>query len=86
MRGFGSDDAFPKYQALVAFIWTLLVVSSLWVRSRVMLIIGGALMLPMVALGIYWIMIPIVGVGMLLLTALWYFSAYSRWKNLRSTR
>jgi len=51
-----------------------------------MLIIGGALMLPMVALGIYWIMIPIVGVGMLLLTALWYFSAYSRWKNLRSTR
>ncbi len=86
MRGFVSDDGFAKHQALLAFIWTILVVSSLWVPSRVMLIIGGVLMLPMMALGIYWIMIPVVGVGMLLLIALWCSAAYSRWKSLRMAR
>lgn len=86
MRGFVSDDAFAKHQSLLAFIWTLIVVSSLWIPSRVTLIIGGMLMLPMVALGIHWIMVPIVGVGMLLLIALWYSAAYSRWKCLRLAR
>jgi hypothetical protein len=82
MRGFGSDDPFPYYQALLAFLWTLLTVSSLWMSSRILLLIAGLLMLPMVALGIYWIMIPVVGVGMLLLCALWYAAAYSRWKTV----
>jgi len=86
MRGFGSDDPFSNHQALLAFFWTLMVVSALWTPSRALLLIGGILMLPMMVLGVYWLMIPIVGVGMLLLGALWYSAAYSRWKILDSKR
>jgi len=90
MTGFGSSDSLDPYSPAqilmngIVLIWTIFLVVALWRPNKVLLVLGGIMILPLVVIGLFCLMIPPLGIGLLLAPILWYRTAYAQWKNLQT--
>lgn len=90
MTGFGAKsnslDPYSPSQILIngtILVWTIFLVVALWRPNKVLLLLGGIMMLPLVVIGLFCLMIPPLGIALLLAPTLWYCTAYAHWKNLQ---
>lgn len=87
MTGFGSGDSLDPYSPAqilmngIVLIWTIFLVVALWRPNKVLLVLGGLMILPLVIIGLFCLMIPPLGIALLLAPILWYRTAYTQWKN-----